>query len=67
MEPANHLRTYSVAELERIATEHLKKLVGGFTIPLDVDYIIEQLPGVDLGTLTKPNLSFRAQPRNLLK
>lgn len=48
MDPVNHLRTYDVAELERIAHEQLSKLGSGFTIPLDVDYIIEQLPGVDL-------------------
>lgn len=48
MDPVNHLRTYNVAELERIAHEQLSKLGSGFTIPLDIDYIIEQLPGVDL-------------------
>jgi len=48
MDPVNHLRTYDVAELERIAHEQLSKLGSGFTIPPDIDYIIEQLPGVDL-------------------
>ena len=48
MEPASYLRTYSIAELERIAHEQIRKLASDFTIPLDVDYIIEQLPGVDL-------------------
>ena len=48
MDPVNHLRTYDVAELERIAHEQLSKLGSGFTIPPDVDYIIEQLPRVDL-------------------
>lgn len=48
MDPASHLRTYSVAELERIAHEQLRNLGSGLTIPLDVDYVIEQLPSADL-------------------
>ncbi len=48
MQPSKHLCTYTVAELERIAHEHLQRLPTSLSIPIDVDYIVEQLPGVDL-------------------
>ncbi|MHC4639672.1 MAG: ImmA/IrrE family metallo-endopeptidase [Planctomycetota bacterium] len=47
MEPAKHLRTYTVAELERIAHDQLSKLTDGFSIPVDVEHIVESLPNVD--------------------
>jgi len=47
MEPAKHLRTYTVAELERIAHGQLSKLADGFSIPVDVEHIVESLHNVD--------------------
>jgi len=48
MNLVSHLRTYNVSELERIAHEQLRKPTSGFTIPVDIEHIVEELPGVDL-------------------
>ena len=48
MHPSKHLRTYKVNELERIAHDYLRSLPRPVDIPIDVDYLVEQLPGVDL-------------------
>jgi len=49
MSPANDfLRSYTVAELERIAQDVLKQIEDGFCIPIDIDYLIETQPNVDL-------------------
>ena len=46
--PADLLREYKVEELERIAEQYHKKMENGFTIPVDIDRIIESTPGIDL-------------------
>lgn len=46
--PADLLREYKVEELERIAELYHKKMENGFSIPVDIDLIIESMPGVDL-------------------
>lgn len=46
--PADLLREYSVAELERIAEQYHEKHKDGFTIPVDIELIIESTPGIDL-------------------
>jgi len=48
MQPSKHLRTYTIFELERIATEQLRCLPKPVIIPIDVEYLVEQLPCVDL-------------------
>jgi Zn-dependent peptidase ImmA (M78 family) len=48
MQPSKHLRTYTVSELERIAHDFLRSTARPVDIPIDVDYLVEQLPGVDL-------------------
>ncbi len=48
MDPISYLRIYDIPELERIAHEQLKKLANGFSIPVDVEHIVEELPNVDL-------------------
>jgi hypothetical protein len=46
--PADLLRTYSVAELERIAEEYHGKSGDGFYIPVDIDLLVEKREDVDL-------------------
>ena len=46
--PADLLREYTVAELERIAEQYHTKMENGFTVPVDIDLIIESTHGVDL-------------------
>ncbi len=46
--PADLLREYSVAELERIAEQYHEKHKDGFAIPVDIELIIESTPGIDL-------------------
>lgn len=46
--PADLLREYKVEELERIAEQYHTKMENGFTIPVDIDFIIESMPGIDL-------------------
>ncbi len=46
--PADSLREYSVKELEIIAERYHKQMENGFSIPVDIDLIIETMPGVDL-------------------
>jgi len=48
MQPSDHLRTYTVAELERIAHDYLRSLPRPVSVPIDIDYLVEQLPSVDL-------------------
>lgn len=48
MQPSKHLRTYTVGELERIASEQLRRLSRPIVIPIDIEYLVEQLPGIDL-------------------
>jgi len=48
MPPSDYLRTYTVAELERIAHDYLRSLPRPIDVPIDIDYLVEQLPGVDL-------------------
>jgi hypothetical protein len=47
-DPTSLLRTYKVEELERIAQAQIKEFGGQFTVPVDIDYLIETLPGVQL-------------------
>lgn len=46
--PADLLRKYTAAELERIAEQYHSRAADGFTIPVDIEYIIETTPGIDL-------------------
>ena len=46
--PADLLREHTVAELERIAEQYHAKMENGFIVPVDIDLIIESMPGVDL-------------------
>jgi Zn-dependent peptidase ImmA (M78 family) len=46
--PADLLREYTVAELERIAEQYHAKTADGFTVPVDIDFIIESTPGINL-------------------
>ena len=46
--PADLLREYSVNELEAIAERYHRQMENGFSIPVDIDLIIETMPGVDL-------------------
>lgn len=48
MQPSKHLRTYTVAELERIAGEQLRNIPRPIVLPIDIECLVEQLPGVDL-------------------
>ena len=48
MNPADQLRTYQVAELERIAYAELKKLGASLTIPVDIDQIVENFHDIDI-------------------
>ncbi len=47
MDPVSHLRTYTLTELEQIAANQLKSLGDNFTIPVDIEDIVEQC-GIDL-------------------
>jgi hypothetical protein len=47
-DPTSQLPIYTVQELERIAQEQIKKVSGQFTIPVDIELMIETLPGVML-------------------
>lgn len=46
----NHLRTYSISDLERLASQQLQELkkLGHFTIPIDIETIVEKLCGIDI-------------------
>ncbi len=46
--PADLLKTYPAAELERIASSYHEKNSESVRIPVDIDLLLEQLPGVDL-------------------
>ena len=46
--PADLLKEYTVQELERIAEQYHKKAENGFSIPVDIEWIIETTPGIDL-------------------
>jgi hypothetical protein len=48
MQPSNYLRTYTVTELERIAHDFLRSLPRPVSVPIDIDYLVEQLPSADL-------------------
>lgn len=48
MNPAEWLRTYQIAELERIAYAELKRLGASLTIPVDIDQIVENFHDVDI-------------------
>ena len=42
-------RTYEIAELEKLAAKHLQGLGEDFTIPVDIERIVDRLdPPVDL-------------------
>lgn len=47
MNPANHLRTYDIPELERIAHEELRKL-HDITIPVDIETIVEKFHNIEI-------------------
>jgi hypothetical protein len=47
MDPVSHLRTYTLTELEQIAANQLRSLGDNFTIPVDIEDIVEQC-GIDL-------------------
>lgn len=47
MDPVSHLRTYTLTELEQIAANQLRPLGDNFTIPVDIEDIVEQC-GIDL-------------------
>jgi hypothetical protein len=46
--PSAHLRTYKVWELERIAQTQLNRLQDDFSLPVDIEKVLEETPGVDL-------------------
>ncbi len=46
--PADLLKTYPAAELERIASSCHEKNSDSVRIPVDIDLLLEQMPGVDL-------------------
>ena len=50
MEADSHLRTYSAAELERLALQQLQKLkkLGHSAIPIDIEIIVEKLCGIKI-------------------
>ncbi len=48
MPPSDYLRTYTIPELERIAHDYLRSPSRPVGVPIDIDYLVEQLPGVDL-------------------
>jgi len=48
LNPADLLRTYSVAELERIAEDYHRRSGDGFYIPVDIDLLVEKKENVDL-------------------
>lgn len=46
--PADYLRTYTLAELERIAHGEIKKLGDRLVIPVDIDEIAENYHNIDI-------------------
>ena len=50
MDADSHLRTYSAAELERLASQQLQELkkLGHFTTPIDIETIVEKLYGIEI-------------------
>jgi len=50
MKADSHLRTYSAAELERLASQQLQELkkLGHSTIPIDIETIVEKLCGIEI-------------------
>jgi hypothetical protein len=52
--PADRVRIYSVAELERLATEYLDRQFGAdILIPVDVDLLVEKAEGIILDVWPK--------------
>src|SRR3972149_9457994 len=48
MNPADYLRTYQISELERIAYKEVKKLGDKFTIPVDIEKIVENFHSIEI-------------------
>ena len=48
LNPADYLKEYNIPELERIAQEQYDSWGDGFNIPVDIDYVLENLPDVSL-------------------
>lgn len=46
--PVDKLRTYNISELERIAVSYLKDNGHSGSVPVDIDELLEKVPGVDL-------------------
>ncbi len=54
MPTENRVRTYTVAELERLATEYLAQHFGpDVLIPVDVDLLVEKAEGITLDVWPK--------------